>query len=248
MRAPRETRWLLLAGLALVSRTDAARAGGAKVEILSVAPARTDSLLVCTLGLRGLPDSRVRETLASGLPSALVIGFTLRTPRGRDFAADRVEVRLEPELLGSNIAVRTPLWRVTAPDLAKLDSLLMHLGPLPVCALRFAPRDEELELRAQLAVYPLAPAEAAWAQEVLSGDSNEGSLDRHEVSIGVGTLMRYFLGHAEQERWAARALSAPFVPLALPVVPMALPAAPMALPPAPQTPPAVPMALPETER
>ncbi|MFN8547413.1 MAG: hypothetical protein U0527_05435 [Candidatus Eisenbacteria bacterium] len=216
MRVLNRSRWLLLAWLALPARAVAARGGDGAVEIVEVVPARSESLLVCTLRLRGLPDSRARETLASGLPSALVIGFTLFNSRGHDLLANRVEVRLEPELLGSSVAVRTPLWRATAPDLGLLDSLLTSLGPLPVCSLRSTPEGTELKLRAELAIHPLAPAEAAWAQDVLSGGSSEASLDRHEVSIGVGALVRYFLGVTEQERWVTRAVSAPFHPLTLP--------------------------------
>lgn len=177
-------------------------------RIVAVDAARQDSLLVCTLRLEGVPDRRSRDTLASGLPAALSIALIFEDEDGRIMRSGRVSVRFEPDMLGTAVRVRTPFWDSTQPDLTALQTSLASLGPLPVAD--FAALGKRGRIRALLAIHPLAPDEVAWARDLLTGEVDEATDGRREVSVGVGALFRYFLGRSDRTAWVCEARSGLF--------------------------------------
>ncbi|MBK8231598.1 MAG: hypothetical protein IT349_10505 [Candidatus Eisenbacteria bacterium] len=174
-------------------------------RIVAIDAGRQDSLLVCTIRLEGVPDRRSRDTLASGLPAALSIALMFEDENGRIVHSGRVSVRLEPDLLGAAVRVRTPLWESTLSDLSALQASLETLGPLPVAEL--ADLGGAGRIHALLAIHPLAPDEVAWARDLLTGEVEEAPDGRREVSVGVGTLFRYFLGRGDRTQWVSEARS-----------------------------------------
>jgi hypothetical protein len=185
---------------------------GSGVRIVAVEPALSDSMLVCWIRTRGLPDPASWETLQSGLPSALLVELLLENERR--FRAE-AEVRIEPSLWEDVLTVRLPGVTYRVGSLGELSRLLARLGPFPVRPLGDLTKAAH-RLRVRLMVFPLAPAVVRQVEEVLTGEAT-GEGDRREVSVGLGTLIRYFLGEREGE-WNAEAISPGFVPSSLPVV------------------------------
>jgi len=62
----------------------------------------------------------------------------------------------------------------------------------------------------RLAVYPIAPAEIERVHALFGGGPSESEADRREVSVGLSSLVRYFLGDQPDEDWVADATSGPF--------------------------------------
>jgi hypothetical protein len=184
--------------------------GEGAVRIEEVTPGRLDSLLVCSLGTHGLPDAPSRETIESGLPSALVLAFTLLDRSGRQVGGSRAEVRIEPDLWEQIFLLRTPLRDHRAGTIEEVERLLSALGPLPVLSRSAMPSISDLRIRVRMAIHPLAPAEIERVHDLLAGESIDGNTGRREVSVGFGSLLRYFLGGEPEEDWIATATSQPF--------------------------------------
>ncbi|MBU2689914.1 MAG: hypothetical protein KJ970_03230 [Candidatus Eisenbacteria bacterium] len=178
-----------------------------EVVIESLEPARRDSILTCTLVTRGLPDAPSRETILSGLPSSLVISFTLLDESGQELESSRVEVRIEPDLWEDVIFIRTPFLDQKAESIEAVVEQLHRLGPLPVHPLNHLPENLPLQIRSRLSIYPLAPAEILRVKALFGGDEEESEPSRREVSVGIGSLMRFFLGGHRDEEWVASATS-----------------------------------------
>lgn len=207
LSAPRRTarRWGVILATASLSGATVARG---EVSIDEVAPARADTLLVCGLKTRGLPGPRARETLASGLPSMIVVAFSILDASGRERSATRAEIRIEPDLWENLIIVRTPVADHRLPTIEAVAEILANLAPMPVAPLRLVDAGGELTVRARVAVHPLAPAERRRVHALFGGGT--GDADRREVSIGLGSLVRFFLGRTPEEDWIAEAHSARF--------------------------------------
>lgn len=202
--------------LSLLMAVTAIRASADAVVIVDLEPGRRDSLMVCTLETRGLPDPRSAETLESGLPSALVIAFSLIGANGDEVGHSRVEVRIEPDLWEQVFVIRTPFLDQRVESLDEVTSFLGRLGPLPVLPMGDLDWAAPLRLRSRLAVHPLAPAEIERVQSLFGGDSGtDDEPDRREVSVGLGSLVRYFLGGHPDEDWVTDVTSRVFTGSAL---------------------------------
>jgi len=203
-----------------------AAAAGQTIRIESIEPARIDSALVCTVRMVGLPDEASRETLASGLPSAMTMAFSLIDERGRERQVSQVEIRLDPDLWENVLILRTPLIEHRVAAIDDVVRLLAALGPLPVAPMTRLPggfvseRRAAVRLRARLAIHPLAPTEFRRVSELFGADAPASDPDRREVSVGLGTLFRYFLGERSGERWVTEATSAAFTWLELAAPPV----------------------------
>jgi hypothetical protein len=197
--------------------TETARADSTEeVRIEQVEPGWNDSLLVCTVRIRGVPTPPVRETLESGLPSALVFSFTLFRLDGEEIGTTIADISIEPDLWEGIYRMRTPLFDAQAATMDELAEMLRTVGPLPVSRLANLPasfRGERLlRLRARLAIHPLAPAQAERVHALFTGGAEQDDPDRREISVGIGALIRRFLGRESTEDWAAETLSSPFDP------------------------------------
>lgn len=181
--------------------------GSVPPALLRIAPARQDSLLVCILETVGLPDSRSAETLLSGLPSSLTIVLSLLDGRGKERTHVESEIRMVPDPLEGHITIEAPFGMRRTPSLAGLSEILRALGPLPVAALREVPNTPGTTLRARVAIHPLAPSASERVQGMV-GEEENGS--RREFSIGIGSLLRYFLGQRPGEHWDLEKRSSPF--------------------------------------
>jgi hypothetical protein len=207
---------VLLAALSMGLATLDAPAGADDIGIDTIEPALADSTLVCTVRLHGLPDAASRETLESGLPSALVVAFSILDERGREEQISRIDVRIEPDLWEEVLVMRTPLseWRVSSIE--EVAAQLEELGPLPVISMAHplvaecVAGEARLRLRARLAVHPLAPTEFERVSEVFGGQGESSDPNRREVSVGLGSLFRYFMRGQPDEDWVAQGESTPF--------------------------------------
>lgn len=186
----------------------------ADVRIVGVEPGRPDSALTCTVLTAGLPDARSRETLASGLPSALTLSLALLDERGRERATAIAEVRIEPDPWERAFVVRAPFGRLRVANLDELAAQLRRLGPIPLPRPAAGGAPREARVRVRLAVHPLAPAEADRARALYVGGAASGAAgnggERREVSAGMSTLLRWFVGRAPESAWRAEGVSAPF--------------------------------------
>jgi hypothetical protein len=200
----------LLTGTAAAVALAAAAPAIAAPAIVTVEAARRDSLLVCTLETRGLPDARSRETIASGLPSALLLAVELLDADGDLLAATRIPVRLEPDLVAEVFLLRTPFLDLRAGTLDELAALLTRLGPLPVLPLSGIDPRRIVRLQARLAVYPLAPAEIARVHALFGTEQDAGREERQELSVGIGTLVRRLFGGDADEDWVCTQTSRAF--------------------------------------
>ncbi len=191
---------LLLAG--------SARAGD--IRILGIEPSVADSTLRCIVLTSRIPDGPTRETLASGLPSSLTLTLTLIDASGRERAGSQQEIRLEPDPWERTFLLRLPASQRRVSDLDELTAALRRLGPLHVASIRRLDPRAPVRIRARLSVHALAPAEADRAHALFAGDLSGNGADRREVSAGMGSLLRFFLGRAPASPWDAQATSAPF--------------------------------------
>jgi hypothetical protein len=209
------------AALGVLCVAAAAPAGAAArereaVRITGVHPARADTAIVCMIGTAGVPDARSRETLQSGLPSALVYGLSLVDRRGKELGVVRAEIRIEPNLWEEHFVVRTPFGALRVDSLPEVEALLSNLGPFPLRSLRGLAPDRMFRIRARVAVHPIAPSEIHRVREIFAGEARSDDPDRREVAVGLDSLIRLFLGRGPSEDWAAEATSEPFMLRALP--------------------------------
>jgi hypothetical protein len=178
----------------------------ADVAVLDVTPGELDSLIVCRVATQGLPDPRSAETLESGLPAALVMAFSLLDAEGSEIGRSRVEVRIEPDLWEQVFLIRTPLMDQRVESLEAVTEVLSNLGPLPVLPIGGLDTQSIMRLRLRMAVHPLAATEVERVQILFGGktgepDEDEEATDRREVSVGFGSLVRYFLRGSPDENW-----------------------------------------------
>ncbi len=181
-----------------------------EISIVSIEPVREDSLLVCTLNTDGLPDAPSVETLESGLPSALVVALALIDRSGHELGGSRAEIRIEPDLWEEEWVLRTPRLDLRLSSIEEVAEHLARLGPLPVLPIDLLSDRATVRIRARLAVHPLAPAEILKVRALFGGQGSDP--DRREVSVGLGSLIRVFLGGQPEEDWVAEAFSPPFTP------------------------------------
>lgn len=201
---------LLAVLIACVAVLCAATARAADIRIVGLEPSLTDGTLHCTVLTSGLPDGPTRETLTSGLPSSLTLSMTLIDASGRERAGSQTEVRIEPDPWEHTFLLRWPAMQRRVSDLDELTAALRRVGPLPVASLRQVDPRAPLRIRVQLTIHALAPAEADRAHALFAGDLSGNGADRREVSAGMGSLLRFFLGRRPNARWDAQATSAPF--------------------------------------
>ena len=175
--------------------------------LVRVVPALTDSLLICTLETDGLPDYRSLETLTSGLPSSLTIVVSLLDGQGKEHTRVESEIRMVPDPLEGHITLDAPFGTRRVPTLAGLSEILHAIGPFPVTLLHALPERSSMTLRARVRIHPLAPS-ASQSVQAMVGEEDSGS--RREFSIGIGSLLRYFLGQRSGERWDLDNSSPPF--------------------------------------
>lgn len=202
--------WALVVVATLAAVPARAQSEGRDVQIVRVEPVRTDSTLECTVVTSGLPDARSRETLASGLPSSLTLSITLLDGAGRERGTTQAEVRIEPDPWERTFVVRSPFGLQRASSLDELAAQLRRLGPVTLARPGAFDHSRPARLRVRLAVHALAAAEADRARSLFVGDMSGNGADRREVSAGLGTLLRYFLGRTPASQWRAEATSAPF--------------------------------------
>jgi len=191
-------------------------AGAGEPRIKGVHLAARGSLLVCGVETEGLPDAPSRDTLASGLPSALVLWFTLLDPKGRDLGGTEAQVRIEPDLWENLFQIRTPALDRRVSSLAEVETVLASLDPIPVATLDELHQGVSYRMRVRLAVHPLAPAMIERARGLFTGETRYEDPRRREVSIGLGSLIRTFLGRPDEKDWTAEQISPPFTVLSLP--------------------------------
>lgn len=193
----------MLAAVALL----AAAPAHAQIQLVAVEPARDEANVLCHVRTTGLPDARSRETLASGLPSSLTLTFALVDRAGRERGGSTAEIRIEPDPWERTFVVRGPRMELRAASLDELSAVLGRMGPFPVAPLARLEGRRTLRVRVKLAVHALAPAEAERAHALFSGDMGVGGADRREVSAGLGSLLRFFLGRTPAGPWSAEAVS-----------------------------------------
>jgi hypothetical protein len=182
----------------------------AEIRILEVEASRLDTMLVCHVVTRGLPDAKSKDTLESGLPSALVLALTLLDAKGHERGTLRTEVRIEPDLWEGILVVRSPFRDVKATTIEDVAAILADLGPLPVAPLRFLDPGLAARVRVKLAVHPLARTEIDRMHALIAGDVPQREDERKEVSVGLGALVRYFLGRSPEETWLATGTTTTF--------------------------------------
>jgi hypothetical protein len=201
---------LLAALLGALLSAGGADAQTSTIRITGIEPSRTDSTLTCTLLTSGLPDGPSRETLSSGLPSSLAFTLTLLDAGGRERAITAAEVRIEPDPWEHTFVVRQPAGSTRVAGLDELAAALRRIGPLTLASTRGLDPRAGFRIRARLVVHALAPAEADRAHALFMGDLSANGAERREVSAGLGSLLRFFLGRTPAAAWSAEATSAPF--------------------------------------
>lgn len=208
---------MAVVALGVTGRVESPRADAheAAIEILRVEPAASDSLLLCGLSTRGLPDRPSRETLLSGLPSSLVFGFLVRDAAGQDIGGSGVEIRIEPDLWEEIFFLRTPDLEYRLESLAEVEKMLAHMSPMAVMPLSRLKSDALYRIQVRLVIHPLAPSEIRRSREFLVGETELDDPERREVSVGLSSLLRFFLGRAEGEEFVSEASSGLFSPSAL---------------------------------
>jgi hypothetical protein len=189
--------------------------GRGGIEILEVEPGLCDSLLVCTLDAKGLPDEPSRETLLSGLPSSIIVALSLLDAEGDERAHSLAEVRVEPDLWEQIFVVKMPMVERRVDSIEEVAALLERLGPIPLIAIQGFAGAGPWRIRSRLAVRPLASAEILRVETLLAGRREGDEPDRQEVSVGLAALLRLVFGGRANDEWVADAVSRPFLPESL---------------------------------
>ena len=108
-------RWSGAVALCAAAVFDAAPAAArTEATVVSVTASLRDSALVCEVETRGLPDPASRETLSSGLPSAVVLACSVLDASGKSVGGSRAEIRIEPDLWENAFVLHAPAF--TAPS------------------------------------------------------------------------------------------------------------------------------------
>ena len=180
------------------------------VAIVAVTPGALDSNLACEVETRGLPDPPSRETLASGLPSAVVLALSVLDAAGRTLENARTEVRIQPDLWEQVFVVNMPDRDHRLASMQQIEAMLGHLPAIPALPLARLHRDAAYRIRVRLAVYALAPSEVQRSRRQFTGEGETPDADRREVAVGLDAILRFFLGKPASENWCAEATSRPF--------------------------------------
>ncbi len=171
---------------ALVLLAFAAPARAEDPAVVAVEPARRESLLVCRLRTQGLPGEKILSTLHSGLASAIDFQLEVAAADGRVVASRVVRLRLVYDLWEEVFVVTHDGAEARIDDDDALAGWLAEPPWLPVAPLAALAGSHGLRLRAGLRLHTIDPSERTRLEEVVAGPED------HEVSVGLGTLIRFF--------------------------------------------------------
>ena len=164
--------------------------------VVAVEPARRESLLVCRLRTQGLPGEKILSTLHSGLASAIDLQLEVAAADGRVVASRVVRLRLVYDLWEEVFVVTHDGAEARVDDDDALAGWLAEPPWLPVAPLAALAGSRDCGCAPGLQLHTIEPSERTRLEEVVAGPED------HEVSVGLGTLIRFFYkgGRDEGER------------------------------------------------
>jgi hypothetical protein len=200
------------AGAAGASGEDAPR-------IVSVAPALRGEELVCDLETAGLPTEKAATSMQGGLPSGVEIVAELLDDGGNVLAQSRVFIRVAFDLWEEIYRIeREGDGEAEGPEkrfetIASLRAFLASIEGLPVAPIAALAGGGRFRVRVDLVSHTIAPAERTRIGEWIAGETAAGpggsgtarDADEREVSLGLGSLIRFFYGGSSGARPAVSA-------------------------------------------
>ncbi len=216
---------LALAALVVMAAASPARAAaqdsgaGSPPRIVAVEPVRAGELLECRIRTENLPGAKLTSSMKSGLPSAIEMALEVLDPKDKVLDARHITFRLAFDLWEETFRVEGGGTERDFTSQEELEAFLADLPRLPVASLErlrdAAARRESLRVRVGLVLHSIAPRESEKLGDWVAGPPRTtepvGSEDGREVSVGLGTMIRWFFegGRAKAEI-AALGISAPF--------------------------------------
>lgn len=186
----------------------------AEPRVVSVSPAIRGDDLVCDVETRGLPTEEAARSMRGGLPSGVEIVVDLVGGTDETIVRRRVFFRLSYDLWEEVFRAEEGGSERRFDTLGSLRSFLETMNGLPVAPLAGLSNDARYRIRVDLVPHAIAPAERARIADWIAGEGgSEGrgasgtarDADEREVSFGLGSLIRFFYGGANEESSARAA-------------------------------------------
>ncbi len=174
--------------------------GSGAPKILSVSPALDEGNLVCRVRTEGLPTEKAARSMRGGLPSSVDLVIELVNERDelliRRRHSFRVAFDLWEEIFRVDDGAKESRFN-TLESVRGFLSDMERLAVMPVASIRTGAGGGPFKLRAALVSHAIAPAEKTKIGEWIAGDGGSGTdrnADEREVSLGIGSLIRFVFG------------------------------------------------------
>jgi hypothetical protein len=170
--------------------------------VVSVLPALRGEDLVCDVRTAGLPTDKAERAMRGGLPSGIEIAVELVDGEGEAVARRELFFRLAFDLWDESFRVEDGADRERLETIESLRTFLEAWNGLPVASLAGLAGTDRYRIRVDLVSHEIAPSEVRRIGEWIAGDASgtESDPDGREVSLGLGSLIRFFYEGSREAR------------------------------------------------
>ena len=171
--------------------------------VVDVAAAREGGSLVCHVRTTGLPGGKAERSLQGGLPSSVEVIVELLDRQEQVLLRRPVAFRVAFDLWDEVYRIDDGEEESRFDTMEGVRSFLAHLKNLPVAPIPAIPAMERYRIRVVVVSHPIAPAEKTRIGDWIAGEGTEGTArdaGEREVSLGLGTVIRYVFGGAAEGR------------------------------------------------
>jgi len=204
MRRDRTIAWGCVAVLAAILGPPSVSFGGERPPaVVAVVPARTGESLVCDVRITGLPGEKAERSLQGGLPSSIDVIAELLDDQDRVVFRRLVALRVVFDLWDEVFRVDDGEGEHRFNTIEEVRTHLSHMKDLPVASIPAIAVEDRYRIRIAVVSHPIAPADKTRIGDWISGEGTEGTArdaDEREVSLGIGTVIRYVFGGAAEGR------------------------------------------------
>lgn len=186
-----------------------------KPEIVAVLPARGGESLYCAIQTEGVPSAEAIRSMEGGLPSSVDLSLRLLDDRSRLLFKNQISFRIAFDLWDEVFRVDSPVSSRRFDTIVAVERFMAGIDSVPIAPWEALDSEGIYRIEVEMIHYAIAPAQATRIGEWISGDRSgvTGDPGNREVSLGLGSLIRFFYKEGREEKGDAfRFLSDPFIP------------------------------------